>query len=155
MIEFRGPIWYSDGGAAVPSGYSLTASSLNSVATEIDSHVLTGTSPSDTMLISGHSSHSVKWTLDNAAAAGVYGWTYRVLWDDAGGPAEFRKTNWVTLLGFTTSFASDPDLLNAELSVVAASVPEPSTVLLAGLGAVAVGAAALRRRRSARNQEGC
>jgi hypothetical protein len=149
QIEFRGPIWFSDGGLAVPSSYSLSASSRNSVALEIDTHVLTGTSPPDTMMISGHSSHSVIWTLDDAAADGVYAWTYRVLWDDAGGSVEYRKTNWVTLLGFTSGFASDPDLLDAELAAVAASVPEPSSLALACCAAAVCGGAIVRRRRAA------
>ena len=146
-LEFAGPLWYSNGGAAALAGSALGAQSFLAGNVALDTHAFSGNSPAGTMNVSAHSSHSVTWTLDAGAADGVYGMAYRVLWDDVGAPTQFKASNWVDLLLVAPNFFSSPNLLAAEQGVAAAAVPEPGSLVLGLLGVIGIGLIRMRSKR--------
>jgi hypothetical protein len=157
-FDVLGPLWYSTGGVAVPAavGVSLQMADAQvgftgpSITLDANSTITAG------YPISGNTSHEFVFTLDGAALhEGVYGIAYSVRGNPVGGnpyvPTQLLVATWMT-----PGFDPGQDPLNPESPLqlaqvaifnAATVVPEPSSIVLAVLGAVALGFFRWRRSR--------
>jgi len=148
-FDVLGPLWYSTGGVAVPAavGVSLQMADQQagffgpSITLDGNSTITAG------YPISGNTSHEFIFTRDGAALyEGVYGIAYSVRGNPVGGnpyvPTQLLVATWMT-----PNFDPGPDPLNPESPLqragvaifnAASTIPEPSSIVLAALGAVAL-----------------
>lgn len=154
-FDVLGPLWYSTGGVAVPAavGVSLAMADQQagffgpSITLDANSTITAG------YPISGNTSHEFIFTLDGAAShEGVYGIAYSVRGNPVSGAPPVSGDPYVpTLLlvatWMTPNFNPGEDPLDPESPLqlaqvaifnAASTVPEPSSIVLAALGAMAL-----------------
>ncbi len=153
QIDFLGPLWFSDGSAAVQESTGLTLDATNQYP-PFDSVTITGTSSAQTgFAISGQDAHEILWELSGGTVApGVYGLAYRISGWQHGNLADPYDPSDTLVVAFNTSGftgAGGHTLLDAQTAVFAAAVPEPGTLVLSATGLVIAGVWTLRRRRAA------
>ena len=133
-IDFNGPLWFSDGGPAVPApgGTTLAATFGSTVS------VAGNSPPQDGFPVSGTNSHEIGWLLSNAGGLtpGVYGLAYTASGSGNAGP--FTPSPPLVVAFHTLDFNLDPDLSTAQDFVFTAAVPEPATASLAAAGLAAL-----------------
>jgi hypothetical protein len=158
-FEVRGPLWFSNGGAATPArdGLSLSVEGTGgAIAVDGDTNALAG------FPISGNTSHEFLFTLladaglpFGAADNGVYGIMYRVIGSPTGGSA-YEPTPWLVSTWMTPNFnpGNDPlsptsplSLAEKAIYTAAIAVPEPSTMALAGVSLIGLVMIHWRRRK--------
>jgi hypothetical protein len=149
-FDVLGPLWYSTGGVAVPAavGVSLAMKDQTGVFAG-PSITLDGNSTATAGYpISGNTSHEFIFTLAGAELhEGVYGIAYSVRGNPVGGnpyvPTQLLVATWSTPGFDPGNEPLDPEspLQMAQLAIfnAATTVPEPSSIVLAVLGAAAVG----------------
>lgn len=149
-FDVLGPLWYSTGGVAVPAAVGVSLQMADQQAGFVGPSITLDASSTITAgyPISGNTSHEFIFTLDGAALhEGVYGIAYSVRGNPVGGnpyvPTELLVATWMT-----PGFDPGEDPLNPESPLqmaqvaifnAASTVPEPSSIVLAMLGAVAIG----------------
>jgi hypothetical protein len=148
-FDVLGPLWYSTGGVAVPAAVGVALEMADQQAGFFGPSITLDSNSTITAgyPISGNTSHEFIFTLDGAALhEGVYGIAYSVRGNPVGGnpyvPTQLLVATWMT-----PNFDPGPDPLNpesplqrAEVAIfnAASTIPEPSSIVLAALGAVAL-----------------
>ena len=133
QIDFLGPLWYSNGTAAVQESTGLTLDATNQNP-PFDSTSITGTSTAQSgFAISGQDAHEILWELSGGTVApGVYGLAYRISGWEHGNVSDPYDPSDVLVVAFNTNGftgAGGHTLLDAQTAVFAAAVPEPSAIL--------------------------
>jgi len=151
-FDVLGPLWYSTGGVAVPAAAGVALEMLGGSSITLDGNsTITAGYP-----ISGNTSHEFIFTLDGAAShEGVYGIAYSVRGNPVGGdpyvPTLLLVATWMTPNFDPGEDPLDPEsplqLAQTAIFNAAIIVPEPSSIVLAVLGAVALGFFRWRRVR--------
>ena len=150
-LEFVSPLMYSNGGTATPAGSGIAMAIRSYVSTTytlgnlIDSSSLNGTViPSAFLNVSGNTSHSINWELTGSSIpGGVYGFAYVA--HGSNGATTYGPTGPLVVLLNTGDSFSDPTSVLAARAAVYSAVPEPNSVVLAGVGAVLLLGYASRR----------
>ena len=148
-FDVLGPLWYSTGGVAVPAAVGVSLQMADQQAGFVGPSITLDANSAITAgyPISGNTSHEFIFTLDGATShEGVYGIAYSVRGNPVGGDP-YVPTLLLVATWMTPNFDPGEDPLNPESPLqraqvaifnAASTVPEPSSVVLAALGAIAL-----------------
>ncbi len=148
-FDVLGPLWYSTGGVAVPAAVGVSLQMADQQAGFVGPSITLDANSTITAgyPISGNTSHEFIFTLDGAAShEGVYGIAYSVRGNPVGGnpyvPTQLLVATWMTPNFDPGEDPLDPEspLQLAQVAIfnAASTVPEPSSIVLAAMGAMAL-----------------